>query len=131
MPQPLAAAADIATKIAKILGHEAVKVKPYGRHFLIQIDDNNFYRSVIRNGEKTDEIIVPDKGDKKSFRTFGIRVSPTALVNQIKHGDSWTVLDRWTQPGADLSLGKFGFYIPGSDQVALSGFAHYADLNTR
>jgi tetratricopeptide (TPR) repeat protein len=99
-------------------------------YVLIQIDDNNFYRSVIRNGEKTDEIIVPDKGDKKSFRTFGIRVSPTALVNQIKHGDSWTVLDRWTRPGADLSLGKFGFYIPGSDQVALSSFAHYADLNT-
>ena len=40
MPQPLAAAADIEAKIAKILGHEAVKVKPYGRHFLIQIDDN-------------------------------------------------------------------------------------------
>jgi hypothetical protein len=29
MPQPLAAAADIETKIAKILGHQAVKVKPY------------------------------------------------------------------------------------------------------
>jgi hypothetical protein len=40
MPQPLATAADIETKIAKILGHEAVKVKSYGRHFLIQIDDN-------------------------------------------------------------------------------------------
>jgi hypothetical protein len=41
------------------------------------------------------------------------------------------VLDRWTQPGADLSLGKFGFYIPGNDQVALSSFSHYVDLNLR
>ncbi len=98
---------------------------------LFQMDDKNFYRTVIRNGEKTDEIIVPDKGDKKSFRTFGIRVSPTEVVHQIKHGDSWTVLDRWTQPGANLSLGKFGFYIPGNDQVALSSFAHYVDLNIR
>jgi tetratricopeptide (TPR) repeat protein len=100
-------------------------------YVLFQMDENNFYRSVIRNGKKTDEIIVPDKGDKKSFRVLHIRVSPTEIVHQIGHGDSWTVLDRWTQPGANLSLGKFGFYIPGNDQVAVSGFAHYADLNLR
>jgi hypothetical protein len=100
-------------------------------YVLFQMDDDNFYRAVIRNGQKTDEIIVPDKGDKKSFRTLLIRVSPTELVNQIKHGDSVKVLDRWTQPGSNLSLGKFGFYIPGNDQVALDSFAHYADLNTR
>jgi Flp pilus assembly protein TadD len=99
-------------------------------YVLFQMDDNNFYRTVIRKGEKTDEIIVPHKGDKKSFRTLQIRVSPTELIHQIKHGDSWTVLDRWT-PGSNLSLGKFGFYIPGNDQVALSSFAHYADLNIR
>jgi tetratricopeptide (TPR) repeat protein len=100
-------------------------------YVLFQMDDDNFYRTVIRNGEKTNEIKVPDKGDKKSFRTLGIKISPTELVHQIKHGDGWTVLDRWTQPGTNLSLGKFGFYIPGNDQVALSSFAHYVDLNTR
>jgi tetratricopeptide (TPR) repeat protein len=99
-------------------------------YILFQMDDKAFYRTVIRHGEKSDEIIVPDKSDKKSFRTLHIRVSPTEIVHQIKHGDRWTVLDRWTQPGvqpaANLSLGKFGFYIPGDDQVALSSFAHYA-----
>jgi hypothetical protein len=100
-------------------------------YVLFQMDDNNFYRAVIRNGQKTDEIIVPDKGDKKSFRTLQVRVGPTEIVHQIKHGDRWIVLDRWTQPGANLSVGKFGFYLPGNDQVALSSFAHYADLNLR
>jgi len=98
-------------------------------YVLFQMDDNNFYRSVIHNGNKTNEIIVPHKGEKKSFRTLHIRVTPTEIVHQIKQGNSWIVVDRWTQPGANLSLGKFGFYIPGSDQVALSSFAHYADLN--
>ncbi|MFZ0143602.1 MAG: hypothetical protein WAL08_04555 [Candidatus Sulfotelmatobacter sp.] len=98
-------------------------------YVLFQIDDNNFYRAVIRNGEKTDEIKVPDKADKKSFRTLLIRVSPTEIMHQIKHGDSVTVLDRWTQPAADVSAGKFGFYIPGNDEVALSSFSHYGDLN--
>jgi tetratricopeptide (TPR) repeat protein len=100
-------------------------------YVLFQIDDKAFYRTVIRHGEKTDEIIVPHKGDKKSFRTLQIRVSPTEIVHQIKEGDSWTVLDRWTQPGVNPSLGKFGFYIPGAAEVALSSFSHYADLNLR
>jgi hypothetical protein len=100
-------------------------------YVLFQMDDKNFYRTVIRNGEKNDEVIVPDKGDKKSFRMLLIRVSPTEIVHQIKHGDSVTVLDRWTQPGDNLALGKFGFYIPGNDQVALSSFAHYVELNIR
>jgi tetratricopeptide (TPR) repeat protein len=100
-------------------------------YVLFQIDDNNFYRSVIHNGEKTDEIIVPHKGDKKSFRTLQIRVSSTELIHEIKQGDRWTVLDRWTQPGTNLSLGKFGFHIPGNDQITISSFAHYADLNIR
>jgi tetratricopeptide (TPR) repeat protein/flagellar basal body-associated protein FliL len=100
-------------------------------YILFQMDENNFYRTVIRNGEKRDQVIVPDKGEKKSFRTLQIRVSPTELVHQIKHGDRWTVLDRWTQPGANLSTGKFGFYLPGGDEVALTGFAHYVELNIR
>jgi len=100
-------------------------------YILFQVDENNFYRSVIRNGEKTDEIIVPHKGDKKSFRALHIRVSSTEIVHQIKQGETWKVLDRWTQPGVNLGMGKFGFYLPGNDEVALSSFSHYADLNIR
>jgi len=98
-------------------------------YVLFQMDDNYFYRAVIHNGEKTDEIKVSEKGDKKTVCTVRVRVSPTEIVHQIKHGDSWPVVDRWTQSGANLSLGKFGFYIPSDEEVALSGFAHYADLN--
>jgi Flp pilus assembly protein TadD len=99
-------------------------------YILFQVDENNFYRTVIHNGEKTDQIIVPHKGEKKSFRSVHIRVSPTEIVHQIKQGETWKVLDRWT-PGTNPSMGKFGFYIPGNDEVALSSFSHYADLNIR
>ncbi|HEY4904509.1 MAG TPA: protein kinase [Candidatus Sulfotelmatobacter sp.] len=98
---------------------------------LFQIDDNNFYRTVIRNGEKTNDLKLPHKSEKKSFRTVQIRVSPTEIVHQIKQGDVWTVLDRWTEAGTNLSSGKFGFYLPGGDQVSLSSFSHYVDLNLR
>ncbi len=98
-------------------------------YILFQLDENGFHRTVIRNGERRDEIIVPHKGDKKSFRTVQIRVSASEIVHQVKDGDSWTVLDRFTVPGVNLSAGKFGFYIPGNDQVAVSSFAQYVDLN--
>lgn len=40
MPKPAAllGAAHVAKKLRQALGHEAVTVKPYGKHFLIQID---------------------------------------------------------------------------------------------
>jgi hypothetical protein len=100
-------------------------------YILFQLDDNYFYRTIIRNGQKVGDIRVSDKGDKKSLRTLHILVNSTEIVHQIKHGDSWTVVDRWTQPGSNPGQGKFGLYIPGSDQVELSGFAHYADLKIR
>jgi tetratricopeptide (TPR) repeat protein len=100
-------------------------------YILFQLDDNNFYRSVIRNGEKTNEIKIPEKEDKKGFRTLRIRVSPTEVVHEIKDGDNWAVVDRWRQSGVNFGSGKFGFYIPGNDEVALSSFAYYADLNVR
>jgi hypothetical protein len=115
-------------------GHRLQWVVNYtdGKNYvLLQIDDNNFYRSVFRNGEKTDEAKIPIKSDKKSFRTIQVRVAPNEISHQIKQGESWTPLDRWTQSGTNLAAGKFGFYIPGNDQVVLSSFGHYADLSMR
>ncbi len=96
---------------------------------LFQIDENNFYRTDVRNGQKVSDAKVPHKGDKKSFRTLQIHVSPTEVVHSIKQGNVWFVLDRWSQPGTNLSAGKFGFYLPGGDQVSIANFSHYADLN--
>ncbi len=100
-------------------------------YILFQMDDNNFYRTVIRNGQKGDEIKIPHKNEKKAFRALQVRVGPNEIVHQIRQGDAWVVLDRWTPPGMNLSLGKFGFYIPGNDQITLSSFGHYVDLSTR
>ena len=100
-------------------------------YVLFQMDENYFYRSVVQNGQKGDETKIAHKGDKKSFRTLQIHVGPNEITHQIRQGDGWVVLDRWTQSGSNLTHGKFGFYIPGNDQVALSSFGYYIDLNTR
>jgi eukaryotic-like serine/threonine-protein kinase len=100
-------------------------------YVLFQMDDNNFYRTVIQNGQKGDEVKIPHKNEKKAFRTLMVRVGPNEILHQIRQGDSWVVLDRFSGAGGNLSAGKFGFYIPGNDQVSLANFSHYADLSTK
>jgi len=100
-------------------------------YVLFQMDDNNFYRTIVHNGQKGDEVKTPHKNEKKAFRTLMIRVGTSEIVHQIRQGDSWVVLDRFSVPGSNLSQGKFGFYIPGNDQVALANFGHYVDLSTK
>jgi tetratricopeptide (TPR) repeat protein len=112
-------------------GHRLQWVVNYtdpNNYVLFQMDDNNFYRTTIRNGQKGDEAKIPRKSDKKSFRTVMVRVGSNEIVHQVKQGDTWVVVDRWTQQGSNLGMGKFGFFLPGGDQVALASFAHYPDL---
>ena len=98
---------------------------------LFQLDDSNFYRTVVRGGQKLSDTKIPHKGEKKSFRTMQIHVSASEIVHQIKQGDAWVVIDRYSESGSNLAMGKFGFYIPGGDQVSLASFARYPDLNIR
>ena len=65
-------------------------------YILFQMDENNFYRSVLRNGQKSDEAKFPFKSEKKSFHTIQIHVSPTEIDHQIKSGNSWVTLDKWS-----------------------------------
>src|SRR5581483_2004534 len=56
---------------------------------LFQIDDNNFYRTDIRNGQKVSDARIPHKGEKKSFRTLQIRVSAGEISHLIRQGENW------------------------------------------
>ena len=50
MPKPAAllGASDVEKKLRQTLGHEAVTVKPYGKHFLIQIDNEGEPDTIAR-----------------------------------------------------------------------------------
>ncbi len=102
-----------------------------GDYDLFQMDENNFYRVLVRSGQKGEEFKVPHKSEKKAFHTIQILVTPTEIVHQARENDDWVVLDKWNAPGNNPAIGKFGFYIPGNDQVALSNFSHYGDLSPR
>ena len=51
-----------------------------------------------------------------------ITVAPNEIVTSFYDGSKWTTLDRWTHPDRNLTTGKFGFLIPGSDEVGIANF---------
>jgi hypothetical protein len=95
---------------------------------LFQMDENFFSRSEVRDGKKTDEVKLAFKSDKKKARTFQIAVTPNRIVHQIQQGNGWASLDSWSPSGGNVSTGKFGFYLPGGDEIKLSNFSHYSEL---
>ncbi|MGA8152315.1 MAG: protein kinase [Terriglobales bacterium] len=98
---------------------------------LFQMDENNFYRSLVHDGDTTEAVKVPFKTEKKKPRTFQVIVTGNRIVHQIQQGSAWVTLDSWNQPGETLSNGNFGFFLPGNDEIELSNFGFYPELKLR
>ena len=96
-----------------------VDPKNYG---LFEIDKKTFWAKEVTNGKSKDrEKTQHGLENAKSF-TIQVDVTPDHVVHRIKNGDTWLTLDSWTEPGRIFSDGKFGFYIPGNDEIGISDF---------
>ncbi|HEX6505280.1 MAG TPA: protein kinase [Terriglobales bacterium] len=91
---------------------------------LYQMDDDFLYRGEMQNGQVSTTMKIPYKSDNKKFRTFQIHVSTHQITTDIQQNNNWKTLDIY-QTDAEVSAGRFGFLIPGKDEVALSNFSHY------
>ncbi len=96
-----------------------VDPKNYG---LFEIDKKTFWAKEVTNGKNKDREKTQHGVDNEKQFTIQIDVTPDHVVHRIKNGDNWLTLDSWTEPGRNFSDGKFGFYIPGSDQIGISDF---------
>lgn len=96
-----------------------VDPKNYG---LFEIDKKTFWAKEVTNGKNKDREKTQHGVDNEKQFTIQIDVSPDHVVHRIKNGDNWLTLDSWTQPGRIFSDGKFGFYIPGNDEIGISDF---------
>jgi len=96
-----------------------VDPKNYG---LFEIDKKTFWAKEVTNGKTKDREKTQHGVESEKQFTIQIDVSPDHVVHRIKNGDNWLTLDSWTEPGRNFSDGKFGFYIPGSDEIGISDF---------
>jgi len=93
--------------------------KNYG---VFEMDKKYFYAKDIVNGKTTERAKTEHNSDKQNEFTMQIEISPDRLVHKIRTGDQWVTLDSWNQTGRNFADGKFGFQVPGSDEIAISNF---------
>jgi tetratricopeptide (TPR) repeat protein len=85
-----------------------------------ELDDKNLTRYEVRNGSKSGQIKVPHELDKKKPMGISLAVTPQSVVISVMHG-GWLDLDKWDVTGSKVH-GRFGFRIPGSDEIGLQDF---------
>ncbi len=91
-------------------------------YLLFELDKKNFWAEVIEKGKKFERIRTQhDLTTQKAF-TIQIEASADHLIQKVRNGDDWIVLDSFSEPGRDFTKGKFGFLIQGSDQIGISDF---------
>ena len=88
---------------------------------LFQIDENSFSRTAVVNGKPGDTVKTSYAAKRSAYDTFALRITPQGVVNAIRSDPQWETLDDW-QPAEGVSTGRFGFHIPGKDQLSLSEF---------
>jgi serine/threonine-protein kinase len=117
--------ASIRFTVQSVKGKRTEWLLGYGdskNYWLFQLDDKNFYRTVVSGGAHNDQTKVPHGLDRKGFVGIGIDITPTGIVHSVLRGGGWVPIDKWDFPQGSVR-GKFGFVVPGKDELAVKEFS--------
>ena len=89
-------------------------------YLFYELDDKNLTRYEVRNGSKSGQVKAPHGLDKKKPMGISLAIAPQSVVLSVSRGE-WVELDKWDVLGTALH-GRFGFHIPGSDEIGLQDF---------
>ncbi len=95
--------------------------RDHANYWLFQLDNKNFLRTVVADGSHTDQVKTPHGLDRKTYIGINIDITPTEIVHSVLRGRGWVVIDTWTFPEGAVH-GKFGFSVPGKDEIGLKDF---------
>ncbi len=101
----------------------AVQYKDAKNYDLFELDRKSLSSKVIEGGKTYDRgKFDHDLNDKDMSYTVQVDISPGQLVNRLRSGENWLVLDTWKEPGRKFNEGKFAFVTQGGDEIGLSAF---------
>jgi hypothetical protein len=102
-------------------------------HVMMQLDEDSLYRLDIAGGTRQQERIPHRIPTSVPFVHFNVQISASWLIHQYSvDGTNWRMLDTWNRPtpatpekGRRWPLdGRFGFYLPGDEEVSVSNFLY-------
>jgi hypothetical protein len=100
-----------------------VNYRDENNYDLFELDKKNLIRTLIRDGKKSRPVKIAHQIDKQTQFQVQIVVTKENVTHRVFDGQTWKTLDeyKWGQP--EDMLGKFGFFVPGHDQIGLSSFS--------
>jgi hypothetical protein len=90
-------------------------------YFFYQLDDKNLTRYQMIHGSKSAQLKVAHGLDRKEPMGVTINLTPGSLAVSVLRGGQWVSVDNLDVTGTPVH-GKFGFHIPGSDELGLRDF---------
>ncbi len=90
-------------------------------YIMYELDDKSLTRYEVYHGNKLTPAKFAHGLDRKEPVSIGISIALNAATVSVLRGGQWASIDKCDALG-DLSKGKFGFHIPGSDEIGLQGF---------
>jgi hypothetical protein len=92
-------------------------------YVLFTLDGKHAIVREVRDGKSTELNRIPFNADSNEWVQVDLAVKPDSINARAKLPDTeWNELGAVTSPGSDFTQGKVGFYIPGSDEIAVSNF---------
>jgi len=88
-------------------------------HIHYQISRNDFERSHIVTGKRTEHVKKPHAANFNDYITVRIDVGTNVVKLSLYEQDKWIEVDRFEAPGVNFADGNFGFHLPGRRQIAV------------
>jgi hypothetical protein len=106
-------------------------------HVMMQLDRDALYRADVMNGVSQPVRIEHRIPTNVPFVHISAQVSGARLIHQFSvDGQSWQTLDTWNRTTASgapergrrtMLDGRFGFFLPGDEEVFVSNFLYYPE----
>ncbi len=94
-------------------------------YVLFGIDKKSFHRALVSAGKKQKEESEPLKAATKELEyTLKVEISSAGITTYIQQEGGWEKVDSWPASGLNPANGKFGFYLPGTDELYISNFSY-------
>ncbi len=96
-----------------------VNYRDEGNYLLYQLGKNFFHRIEVREGQRSSPVRLRHDLHPNEFVTVHIEVTGDSIVQRAQQNGQSVLLDEWRHSGAGFTRGRFGFHVPGRDQIAL------------
>lgn len=92
-------------------------------YILFELDRKSLSRLVVRNGKKGSTIKIAHSFEGTDIYPLQVSITEGSIVHRMYDGSKWVILDELKLPGSENFVGRFGFFVPGKDELFLSHFS--------